>query len=169
MRIDYQNVYSGSYALSGGSGTWTGQALTAGTTLSTNVIDHNPSQTPFGTNQDIQIGPGEPMAIVLEVTAAPGHTGSETYTVNLLTDTASNLTTNNVTLASLTIPNTTAANTQFVLFVPASLNFHRYSGLQYVLADGGGSSSLNVVAFMLPAFAIQNAATYQTGWVIQNQ
>lgn len=168
MILDAQNIYSGVYTLSGGTGTWVGQALTNGTTLSTNVVDHSPSLTPAGTNQNVQIGLGEPMAIVLEVSVAPVSTaGTETYTVNLLTDTAANLTTSPVTLASLTIDKATLVNTKFVLMIPANLNFKRFSGLQYVLG-GNADAAISIIAEMLPSLAIQNHQDYNSGWTIQN-
>lgn len=171
MQIDLNNVYSGTYPLGGGvSGPWAGQALTAGTTLSTNAIDHNPAQTPFGLNQNVQAGIGEPQAIVLEVINTVGHTGTETYTVNLLTDINANLTTTPLTLGTLTIPNTTVAGTYFVTVLPPTLTFLRYSGLQYVLVNGGGTATLNVAAYLVPVNFVQNwaAGTYQSGFVLQN-
>ena len=166
MILDAQNVYSGVYTLAGGNGTWAGQALTVGTTLSTNAIDHSPSLTPQGSNQNVQIGLGEPLALVLEVTVAPVTGNSETYTVNFLTDTAANLTTSPVTIASLSIPSTTVVNTKFALVIPPALTFKRFSGLQYIL--GVGTAAITVVAELLPVSFIQNHVDYQSGWVIQN-
>ena len=168
--IDIDNIYSGSYALSSGAGTWTPQAATTNaTSLSTNAVDHNPAGQPLSaTPQNVQAGLGEPQAIVLIVTAQPGHASSETYTVNLLTDTNANLTTAPVTLASLTIARTTVANTAFVMVIPPTLTFLRYSGLQFVLSDGGGTSSLSVVAYLVPVSFIENLPYYQSGWTIEN-
>ena len=168
--LDINNIYSGSYALSAGAGTWTAQAATTNTTsYSTNAVDHNPALQPLSaTPQNVQAGLGEPQAVVLIVTAAPGHTGAETYTASLLTDTNANLTTAPVTLASLTIPNTTVANTAFVLVIPPTLNFLRYSGIKYVLADGGGTSSLSVISYLVPVSFIAALPYYQSGWTIEN-
>ena len=167
--LDVQNIYSGSVLLANGSSTWTGQALAAGTTLSTNVVDHNPSRDPFGNNQNVQAGLGEPIAVVLEVLVAPGDTsGGASYTVNLLTDVNANLVTTPRTLASLVIPNATVAGTFFVGVIPPTQNFERFSGLQYVLVNGTGAATLTVVAFLVPINFIQNWLPYESGWVIEN-
>jgi hypothetical protein len=172
MRIDVNNFYSGTYPLSAGaSGPITGQTLAAGTTLSTNCIDHNPAQTPFGKNQNVYAGLGEPQAVLLQITAAPGDTSSSaSYTVNLVTDTVSALNSAALTtLASLTVPKTAVVGSTYVLVIPPSLNFLRFSGLQYVLANGSGTASLGVFATLLPVRGLEEWAPYQSGWVIQNQ
>ena len=171
MQLDLSNVYSGTYPLGGGvSGPLAGQAFTSGTTLSTNAIDHNPAQTPFGANQNVQAGLGEPQAIFVQVTVAPvATTGNETYTLNLLTDVNSNLTTSAVTLGTLTIPRTATVGTTYVTVIPPALNFERYSGLQLV-TGGNADAAISLFAALLPVNAIQNWAVsgYQSGFVIQN-
>lgn len=172
MRIDVNNFYSGTYPIGSYlSGPITGQSLTTGTTLSTNCIDHNPAQTPFGKNQTVYAGLGEPQAVLLQITAAPGDTsGGASYTVNLVTDSVSGLNSSALTtLASLTVPKTAVVGSTFVLVIPPSLNFLRFSGLQYVLANGGGTATLGVFATLLPVRGLQEWAPYQNGWVIQNQ
>lgn len=170
MIFDINNLYSGSYTLTAGGGmTLAGQAFTNGTTLSTNCIDHNPAQTPFGKNQNVAAGLGEPQAVLLQVTVAPvSTTGNETYTVNLLTDTASNLTTAPVTLASLTIARTTVVNTTFVLVLPPNLSFLRFSGLQLV-TGGNSDAAISFFATLVPVRYLPGWEPYQSGWVIQNQ
>lgn len=167
MMPDMNNIYSGSYSVVNQA--WTPQAATTNaTSYSTGAIDHSPAGNPLAANQNIQVGLGNPLAVWLEVTAQPGHAAAETYTVSLLTDSNPNLTTTPTVLASLSIPNTTPAGTIFVLVIPPSLNFQRYSGLKFVLADGGGVSSLSVIAFLLPVNMIQNWVTYLSGWTIEN-
>ncbi len=166
MIQDVQNDYSGTRTLSGGSTTVAGQALTVGTTYSTNKINHSPSKTPQGNYQNVQIGLGEPMAVVLEVIVAPVTGGGETYTVDLLTDVDDTLTNAPVILATLTVSATAAVGTQYVLMVPASLNFKKFSGLKYTLV--GAAASVSLFASMMPVAGIQNTINYESGWVIQN-
>ena len=171
--IDIQNIYSGSLSITAQA--WTGDTITTNaTSYSTNVINHNPTITPASGNgagaaQNFStFGVGEPMSVVLVVTAQPGHAGTESYTVSLLTDTAANLTTAPVTLATLSIPSSTPANTGFILPLPANTAFLVYSGLKFVLANGTGTSSLNVYAYLAATNSIPNTVNYQSGWQIQN-
>ena len=171
--FDLQNVYEGTFSITGQA--WTGTDVTTNTTsYSSNVIDHNPTITPAsgsgaGAAQNFSaFGVGEPISVILVVTAQPGHASAETYTVNLLTDTAANLTTAPVTVATLSIPRTTTAGTGFILPLPANTAFKRYSGLQYVLSNGGGTSALNVYAYMMATNSVPNTVNYQSGWQIQN-
>ena len=169
MQFDINNLYSGSYPLSGGvSGPIAGQAFTNGTTLSTNCIDHNPAKTPFGVNQAVQAGLGEPQAVLLQVTVAPvATTGDETYTVSLLTDSNSNMTTTVATLASLTIPRTATVNTTYVLVLPPNLSFQRFSALELV-TGGNADAAISFFATLMPVRGLQEWTPYQAGWVIQN-
>ena len=172
MIFDINNLYSGTYPIgSGVSGPITGQSLTNGTALSTNCIDHNPAQTPFGTNQSVQAGIGEIMAVLLQITAAPGDTSSTaSYKANLVTDSVSALNSSALTtLATLTIPKTAVVGSTYVLVIPPALNFLRFSGIQYVLANGSGTATLGVFATLMPAQFLENWTPYQSGWVIQNQ
>ena len=170
MIQDVQNDYSGTRTLSGGTTTVAGQALTVGTTPSTNVIDHSPSLSAQGNHQNVQIGLGIGMAVVLEVTVAPVTGNSETYTANFFTSSVATDTTPGagtcVTLATLTISPTAAVGTQYVLMVPASLNFKRFSGVSYTLAVG--TATISVLATLMPVKFIQNTINYESGWVIQN-
>ncbi len=175
MIFDINNVYSGSYPIGGYvSGPVAGQALTATTALSTNCIDHNPAQTPFGANQNVQAGLGEVQAVLLQVTVAPDDTSvTASYKCNLVTDTAAALNTASLTvLASLSIPPTAVVGSTYVLVLPPSLNFLRFSGIQYVVATGSGTpgvATISVFATLVPVRFLENWAPYQSGWTIQNQ
>ena len=170
MIFDINNIYSGSYTLGANSSmTLAGQALTAGTTLSTGSINQSPSATPFGTDQVVQAGLGEPMAVLLQITAATA--GSGAITVNLVTDNVYTLNSAALaTLASLPITNpataVTPVGTTFVLVLPPNLNFLKFSGIQYVLA---GSAAMSVFATQVPVRFLPGWTPYQSGWVIQNQ
>ncbi len=173
MMPDLLNVYSGTYPLAAGvSGPWAGQVLTTNTTTySTNAIDHSSANSgfPSNLNQNIQVGLGDPLAVWLEVTAIGGATGTTTtYNAHLVTDSASNLTTTPVVLASVNIPYNTVVGTIFMMVIPPSLNFLRYSGIKYILADGNGTSALSVVCFLIPVNMIQSWVTYVSGWTIEN-
>ena len=169
MMPDILNVYSGSYNVA--TQAWTAQnATTNATSYSTNAIDHSPANTgqPQNLNQNIQVGLGDPLAVWMEATPGGAEGTTSTNDVYLVTDTNPNLTTAPVVLAQVRVPYNAAANTIYAMVIPPTLNFLRYSGLKFILADGNGTSALAVVAFLIPVNMIQNWPNYVSGWVIEN-
>lgn len=136
MIVDAENTYS------------VGQTLTA-TGVSTNVIDHG---------SDRNIGIGEPLAVVITVTAIDAASADETYTAQLQTDDNVGFSSPTSVGGALTIPRTTAAGTRFVIPVPPDTATERFTRLNYTL--GGTTPSITLTARLIPAKFVQNEGVF---------
>lgn len=118
------------------------QAITAGTTVSTNKVDLG-STTPA-----VQIGTGEPMVIVISVdVAAAGSTDTTAFAV--VTDADAALGSPTVH-SSVTIPNAQlTAGKIIILPIPTTIPLQeRYLGLRVVLGSG---DTITITAHVQPA------------------
>lgn len=136
MLIDVQNVFSDA------------QALTA-TAVSTNVID---------LGADNNVGIGEPMAVVIQLTvAADATTGDETYTAAIKTDSAVGFG-SSTTLTTLTITRGDAAGTQYQYILPKSTDLKRYLRVDYTL--GGTTPTVTLDAWLTPLDGLEKNVPY---------
>lgn len=136
MIQDVQNVFSDA------------QALTA-TAVSTNVVD---------LGADNNVGVGEPMAVVIQLTvAADATTGDETYTAAIKTDDNSGLS-SATTLGTLTIAAGAAAGTRYQFVLPKDTTLERYLRVDYTL--GGTTPTVTVDAWLTPLNALEKAVNY---------
>lgn len=166
MLIDNNLTFSGSWS----AGTWTAQDVKGnGTTVvSTNVLDTNPSGTGAGANQPIDLGAGEPLYIVSDVTvAAAGGTSVEIQYVEA-DDTG--LSTNATVLASSgAIPVASLPiGAQVVIAVPRASQYatRRYVGIKYV--NVGNNTAISVITNMVknvPDFGAN--AIYKVGFSVK--
>lgn len=174
--IDVLNIYDGiavspSYPPNGSIPDFTPVALAAGTTLSTHSINHNQGFLPLGattgnSNNGVQfVEPfvGESQVLVLKVITAPGSGTAGSVTANFITDQIAALTDTPTTLATLTIPDTTTADTYFVLDITPQIAFQIYSGLSYTLPTG---QTIGLAAWLAPKKSLDFIPNYINGWVI---
>lgn len=171
--LDIYNIYSGtsvdpSYPPSGSISDWTPQTVT-GTVLSTGSVCHNQGNVPLGGTTGSTYGGvqyvtpfvGEAQVLILKV-ITPLSGGSSAVTVNFVTDQVATLNSTVATLATLSIPYATPADTYFVLELTPSLSFQIFSGLQYVI----GGESMGVAAWLAPKKALDLIPNYISGWVV---
>lgn len=131
-----------------------GQALTT-TAASTNIVD-------FGV--DGNVGIGEPMAVVINLTvAADDTTGDETYVAALQVDDNSSFS-SATQIGSATITRGDAAGTRYIIPVPADTTAEQYMRLNYTL--GGTTPTVTLDAFLIPQSMIQNYVSYADGFTI---
>ena len=130
------------------------QALTAGTTVFTDVID-------LTLVAGRQVGDGEPMCMVVTVdVAAAGST--DTTQLQVRTDDAAALTSPTI-LASRTIPNALlVAGSQWVLPVPPGSPYLQYLGGAIVLGSG---DSITLSAAIVPQSMVDMRKDYAKGYV----
>ena len=172
--LDIYNIYSGtsvdpSYPPNGSIADWTPVALTAGTSYSA-AINHNQGNVPLGgttgsTYNGVQyVDPfvGESQVLMLKVITPPAG-GATAITVNFLTDIDDSGTNAPVTLATLTVPYATVADTYFALELTPNIKFKIYSILQYVVPAG---ETVGVSAWLSPKKALDFIPTYISGWVV---
>lgn len=145
MILDAQNEYANAANL-------------VATGASTNIID---------ATVDRNIGIGEPMAVVIDISAIDASSGDETYTVQLQA-----AATGDAAFASpvavgglVTIPRTIGANSQVVILIPADTATDRYSRLLFTL--GGTTPSITYSARLVPAKFVQNDLVMGAGFTIQ--
>jgi len=139
--IDRENNYSG------GSGT--GQNLTA-SGFSTDLIDHR---------LDRDLGIGEPIALVIQLRAAPDAAqADETYAVQLQTDDNSGFGSPASVGPSISIPRTSLSGQKFVIYLPPDTTIERYTRLSWTL--GGTTPSITYEGWLTTWRAIQNDAAY---------
>lgn len=134
------------------------QALSA-TGVSTNTIDlGNPSVKN-------RIGSGKPMAMVFTLdVAADFTTGDETYTIQVISSAAANL--SSPTVLDSFVINTAAnraAGAIIAIMLPKGQPIQRFLGANYVL--GGTTPSVTVTAELVPAEFIQDQTIYATAIV----
>lgn len=136
------------------------QALTA-TAVSTDAIA-------LGT-AGLDIAAGEPMGFTFQVdVAADFTTGDETYEFQIVTATASNLTTNqDIIVAEAVVATALTAGTKFTLGVPLGRisSTATHIGARYALA--GTSPSVTVTAFLQPIAQVQSSrAPFRSGFTV---
>lgn len=136
------------------------QALTA-TAVSTDAIAVGPA--------GLDIAAGEPVGLTFQVdVAADAGTGDETYEFQIVTATASNLTTGQDIILSETIARATlVAGYRFTLGVPLNLisSTATHIGARYVL--GGTTPSITMTTFLQPDAQVQsNRAPFRSGFVV---
>jgi hypothetical protein len=132
MIIDDQHLYSSAQALTG-------------TAASTNLIDHK---------ADRDMGIGTPLAVLITLDVAAAAGGS--YAVALQTDDNSGFS-SATTIGSATITSGDAAGTRYIIQVPPSTTFERYTRLNYTVTGG---CTATVTASLMTQTGIQNAAAY---------
>lgn len=130
------------------------QALTAGTTVSTNKVDLG-DRTPKR-----QIGIGEALALVMTVdVAAAGST--DTFRFDVVTDGDAALGSPAI-LSSRTIAKAKlVAGAQFVFPLPPDLNYERYLGAQYVVGSG---DTITVSMSVVPLSFVGTRQDYAKGY-----
>ena len=137
MILDTDNVYSAA------------QALTA-SAASTDLIDHG---------ADRNLGIGEPLIAVIQVTVALDDTNSdETYAAVVQTDDNASFSSATTVATFPTMTRADAAGTRYVAPIPPDTVFERYSRVYYTL--GGTSPSGTVDAWIGPASSLQNDVAY---------
>lgn len=133
------------------------QALTA-TAVSTNTYD----RAAAGNN----VGPGEPLALVITVdVAADATSGDETYQFQAIQSANANLSSQDVLAATDTAfitRSTLVAGYQIVIPFPNTTK--RYLGARYVL--GGTTPSVTVTCDIMPLRSIPNPANYARGYTV---
>lgn len=130
------------------------QALTS-TAASTNIID---------LGSDRNIGVGEEMAVVLQLTvAADDADGNETYSAAIQTDDNSSFS-SAATLGTLTITRGDAAGTRYVFMLPKDSSVEQYLRVNYTL--GGTSPSVTLDAFLIPAKGLEHVDYYSSGYTV---
>jgi len=137
-----------------------GQAVTA-TAISTNVIDLNPS----GANDDLDIGAGEPVWLVVQADETATAAGAATVTVTLESSAAAGLTSSKVhfSTAALALANLTAGAELARVRLPGG-DYLRYLGVRYTVATGpltAGSFSTFIVK------DAQSRKTYASGYSVE--
>lgn len=135
------------------------QALTVGTTVSTNPYDTAAAANNFGA--------GEPMAfaISVDVTAVVSG-GDETYTFEIIESAASALSAPTI-LAQVAIPRATlVAGYKFAIPFPPHLKSKRWIGAQYVLT--GAASAISVSTDIRPMSMLQNDYINANGFTINS-
>lgn len=136
------------------------QVITA-TAISTNVIDLNP----HGTNDDIDIGAGEPVWLVVQMDETATAAGAATVTVSLESSAASGLTSSRVHFSTiaLALADMTAGAEVARVRLPGG-DYLRYLGVRYTVATGP------LTAGKFSAFIVKDAQsrkTYKSGWEVQ--
>ncbi len=130
------------------------QALTA-SAASTNIID---------LGSDRNIGVGEEMAVVLQLTvAADDADGDETYSAAIQTDDNSGFS-SAATLGTLTITRGDAAGSRYVFMLPKDSSVEQYLRVNYTL--GGTSPSVTLDAFLIPAKGLEHVDYYASGYTV---
>lgn len=134
------------------------QALTA-TAVSTSSYDAG-NVTP-----KVDIGPGEPLAVVITVdVAADATTGDETYQFDIITSAAAALTSPTVVASRLIGRALLTAGRIIVFPIPMVEVPLRFWGLQYTL--GGTTPTITVTASIMPLSFADQIKIYARGYVI---
>lgn len=172
---DIYEIYAGTsvdpvYPPNGSIPDWTPTTFAAGTDLAPGSVLHSRGTIPLGATTGTQVGGvqyvmpfvGEAQVLILKV-ITPASGGSTAITVNYVTDSVAALNSTLATLATLSIPYATAADTYFVLELTPTLNFQIYSGLQIVVPSG---ESIGIAAWLAPKKALDLIQNYISGWVV---
>lgn len=138
------------------------QALTA-TAVSTNAIALGAT--------GLDIAAGEKVGITFQVDVAADYTTTdETYEFQIVTATASNLTTGQDIIVAEAVSAASsglAAGTKFTIYVPSGriASTATHIGARYVL--GGTTPSVTVTAFLTPAAMVQDSrAPFRSGYTV---
>lgn len=161
MIIDLQSTFSG---VTAADGTKTGQAVSSGTQISSNVLDLRNAATP--TTADEGINGMEELWIVVQVLVAFATAAAGTLTVTLVHDAQPGLATTPVVAATLGAAALVSATliAGFTIFrgpLPSG-DFQRYLGLNYTVASTFSAGT--VLAFLTPD--IQRNITYPVGFKV---
>jgi hypothetical protein len=122
---------------------------------STNLLDFT---------QDRNIGIGEPMAVVITVTAIDATSADETYTVAVQADDNSGFSSAGTVVPAVTILRSVAVPHQAVIPIPPNLDTERYMRLSWTL--GGTTPSITYTADLVPQSMIQNYFAYPDAFVV---
>lgn len=144
---------------------WEAAALTS-TAVSTNAYDLGAVPTGSAHGDAIDPSVGEPLCVVLSVGVAADHTtGDETYEFDIITATASNLTSSATTLAQYVLSYALlTAGALIVLPIPQGAVVQRYLGAKYI--GGGTTPTITVTAWIAPMSMIQKTKNYTTAIVV---
>lgn len=142
---------------------WEAAALTA-TAVSTNAYDCGAPFTSGGTAIDPSVG--EPLVAIITVGVAADHTtGDETYEFDLITATASDLTTGQkiVEQRVLLFSQLTLGSVHQIPIPSGSID-QRFIGLKYI--GGGTTPTVTVTAWIAPASMFQKTRDYSTAIIV---
>lgn len=142
MILDSQHQYAAAQVL-------------AATGVSTNVIDHG---------SDRELGVGEPLAVLIVITAIDATSADETYTVQLQADDNVGFATPLPVGGLVNVPRAIGANSKVVIPVPPDTAMERFSRLSWTL--GGTTPSITYSAFLVPQSFIQNNVLYDDALTI---
>lgn len=137
MYLDKSNQYADS------------QACTAATTGSTNIIDHGSTQ--------VDVGHGEPMAVVINVEVAAGGT-TPTFTFTVQKDTVAAFDSRETVISQTIAAADMTAGATHVIPIPMGALDQRYSGVYPDL--GGTSPTCTVSMHLIPVAHIQSWTAY---------
>ena len=141
MYIDKQNLLSNA------------QALTA-TADSTNYID---------LKSDVDIGKGEPMALIISVGVAADFTsGNETYTFQLETDDNASFSSSTIVASAAILATDLTAGSLHV--IPMGITNERY--LQGVYTLAGTTPTVTIDAWVAPMSSVDAVSYYPSGFTI---
>ncbi len=142
---------------------WSAVALSA-TAVSTNTYDLGAPYRSGG--QVIDPGTGEPLVILVAVSvAADFTTGDETYTFQVISATATDLTTGQIVHGQYTLTATErAAGALFILPIGPGQGYQRYLGAKAVL--GGTTPTATVSAWILPATMAEERKKYYSSGTV---
>lgn len=158
---------------------WASATALTTTAVSTNAYDQQNGSTTGNVATGVlsannivpDLSRGNPLAIVITVTTAATHAGTETYEFQAITATASDLTTNQAIVNTTgTIPTASFAylalgkRVILVLSPGYAAMAQRYVGAKFV---GANSSSVSVEAHIAPFDMIQSEAYYPTAIVVK--
>lgn len=159
---------------------WASATALTTTAVSTNCYDQQNGSTTGNVATGVlsannivpDLSRGEPLAIVITITTAGTHAGTETYEFQAITATANDLTTNQAIVNTTgTIPTASVATylalgqrIVLVLSPGYAAMAQRYVGAKYVSAN---SASVSVEGHIAPFTMIQREAYYPTAIVIK--
>ncbi len=145
---------------------WSSLALTT-TAVSTNCIDCAAPYTASATQPDPSAG--EPLALIVNVETAGAHASAETYEFQVITATATDLTTGQLviattgTIATADVAVKLAAGAKVVLPIPPGTITQRYLGAKLVSANSAG---VTVSAYVLPLSSAEVRKYYSIGQLV---
>lgn len=117
----------------------------------------------YDATTDRDIGPGEPMAVVVYVETALGGT-TPTISVSIETDDNSSFSSGTVLTTSQTYTPAQLVAADNMIVVPMTMNNERYIQLNYTMA--GTSPTATVSAYLQPQSTVQNQRYYPNNYAI---
>lgn len=145
---------------------WASAALTA-TAVSTNCYDQGAAYATGTANGDQrEIGAGVPMSLIISVGVAADHTtGDETYEFDLITATASDLTTGQVIVEQrVFLFSQLIVGSVHAIPIPSGSLSQRYVGAKYI--GGGTTPTVTVSAWIAASSMIQRVKNYTSAIVV---